>query len=131
MKKRDWIYVALLAFIAFGFLVDAAVWPHGAPNSLTANDLVQLVGLILLVSSWQIADAHALARRRNGAVQLLTVFFIPLGQIIYIYQSRPWKQATVLCIGFFAGVLAAAAMAAYLGIWLVETGVFPPGFIAS
>ncbi len=130
MKKRDWIYVALLVFIAFGFLVDAAMWPHGPPRSFTVNDLVQLVGLILLVSSWQIADAHIRLRPRSSAVKLMTVFLIPLGQVIYIYQSRPWKQATVVCLGFFAGVLAAGAAAITLGIWLVETGVFPPGFIA-
>ncbi|MGV1958067.1 hypothetical protein ACQZ5G_06010 [Agrobacterium sp. 22-214-1] len=64
MAKRNWIYVGLLAFISLGLLIDAAVWPAGPPASFTANDLVQMIGIITLFAWWQIEDAE---KRTSGA----------------------------------------------------------------
>ncbi|MGV1834836.1 hypothetical protein ACQZ6C_08755 [Rhizobium rhizogenes] len=128
MKTRDWIYVGLLAFIAFGLLLDAAIWPYSPPRWMTANDLVQMVGNILLVSWWQIADVNEHGCSRTPIAKLTTVLFAPLGQAIYLYQSRPWKRASLLFFGFIAGVLVVATGAVYLAAWLVETHIFPPEF---
>lgn len=68
MVKRNWIYVGLLAFVSVGLLIDAAIWPAGPPSSFTANDLVQMIGIITLFAWWQIADAEKRGSRRSSAV---------------------------------------------------------------
>ena len=49
MKKCEAIYVTLLVFVAAGMLVDWVVWPQAKPD-FTPNDVVQMIGIIVLVS---------------------------------------------------------------------------------
>lgn len=129
MTKRDWIYIGLLAFTSLGLLIDAALWPAGPPSSFTANDLVQMIGIVTLFSWWQIADAARRDLRRSSAARSMTILFAPVGLAIYLYQTRPWKRATAGLIAFIAGLVFIAILTTLFGDWLIVQGFFPlPSF---
>ena len=124
MTKRNWIYVALLVFITFGILVDAIVWPNGPPT-LTWNDLIQAIGIVILVSSWQIVDADQLGERRSTAAKILAIL-VPVGHAIYLYQSRNWKPATALFLLYWAGILIVYIAASFAaGMLVAPAGLLP------
>ncbi len=125
MTKRDWIYIGLLGFTSLGFLIDSAVWPAGPPSSLTINDLIQMIGIATLFSWWEIEDATRSDLKRSSAARTMTVLLAPVGLAIYLYQTRPWKRATIGLIAFVAGLVVAAILAMLLGDWLVTQGFFP------
>ncbi|KAA3503362.1 hypothetical protein DXM27_09150 [Rhizobium rhizogenes] len=129
MTKRNWIYVGLLVFISLGLLIDAAIWPAGPPSSFTANDLVQMVGILTLFSWWQIEDAAKKDFQRSSAAKVATILLAPVGLAIYLYQTRPWKRATVGLIGFMGGLVLVGVPALLLADWLVVQGFFPPPFL--
>ncbi|MBS0256810.1 MAG: hypothetical protein JSR13_03745 [Proteobacteria bacterium] len=129
MAKRNWIYVGLLAFISLGLLIDAAVWPAGPPASFTANDLVQMIGIITLFAWWQIEDAEKRDIRRSSAVKITTVLLAPVGLAIYLYQTRRWTRATLGLFAFIGGIVLIAILTVLLGDWLIQQGLFPPSFL--
>ena len=129
MAKRNWIYVGLLAFISLGLLIDAAVWPAGPPASFTANDLVQMIGIITLFAWWQIEDAEKPDIRRSSAVKITTVLLAPIGLAIYLYQTRRWPRATLGLLAFIGGIVLIAILTVLLGDWLIQQGLFPPSFL--
>ncbi|MGK9040705.1 hypothetical protein KXS05_10075 [Rhizobium sp. SA279] len=129
MAKRNWIYVGLLAFISLGLLIDAAVWPAGPPASFTANDLVQMIGIITLFAWWQIEDAEKRDIRRSSAVKITTVLLAPIGLAIYLYQTRRWPRATLGLLAFIGGIVLIAILTVLLGDWLIQQGLFPPSFL--
>ena len=110
MAKRNWIYVGLLAFISLGLLIDAAVWPAGPPASFTANDLVQMIGIITLFAWWQIEDAEKRDLRRSSAAKITTVLLAPIGLAIYLYQTRRWTRATLGLFAFIGGIVLIAIL---------------------
>jgi hypothetical protein len=120
MTKRNWIYVALLVFITFGMLVDAIVWPNGS-RTLTWNDLIQAIGIVILVSWWQIVDANQLGQRRSTAAKIFAIL-VPVGHAIYLYQSRNWKPATALFLLYWAGILIVYIAASFAAGMLVAPG---------
>lgn len=119
MTKRDCIYIGLLGFISLRFLIDSAVWPAGPPSSLTVNDLIQMIGIVTLFSWWEIEDAARKDLRRSSAARTMTILLAPVGLAIYLFQTRPWKRATIGLIAFVAGLVVAAILAVLLGDWLV------------
>ncbi|MBO9655346.1 hypothetical protein O3S81_08775 [Agrobacterium sp. SOY23] len=129
MAKRNWIYVGLLAFLSLGLLIDAAVWPAGPPTSFTANDLVQMIGIITLFAWWQIEDAEKRDIRRSSAAKIVTILLAPVGLAIYLYQTRRWPRATLGLIAFMGGILLAAILTLLLSDWLILQGIFPPSFL--
>lgn len=129
MTKRNWIYVGLLAFISLGLLIDAAIWPAGTPSSFTANDLVQMVGILTLFSWWEIEDAAKKDIKRSSAAKVATIMLAPVGLAIYLYQTRPWKPATIGLIGFMSGLIIVGVSTLLLADWLVVQGFFPPPFL--
>lgn len=129
MTRRNSIYIALLAFISLGLLINAAVWPAGPPDSYTVNDMVQMVGIITLFARWQIEDADKRAVRRSSSARIATVVFAPAGLAIYLYQTHSWKTATVNLFTFMGGFLLVAILTIMLGDWLVAQGFFPPSFL--
>ncbi|WP_418136640.1 hypothetical protein [Agrobacterium sp. El2ro-1b] len=129
MTKRNWIYVGLLIFISLGLLIDAAIWPAGPSSSFTANDLVQMVGILTLFSWWQIEDAAKSDVKRSSAAKVATILLAPVGLAIYLYQTRPWKRATVGFIGFMGGLVLVGVPTLLLADWLVVQGFFPPPFL--
>ncbi|NTE33748.1 hypothetical protein [Agrobacterium tumefaciens] len=129
MAKRNWIYVGLLAFISLGLLIDAAVWPAGPPASFTANDLVQMIGIITLFAWWQIEDAAKRDLRRSSAAKITTVLLAPVGLAIYLYQTRRWTRATLGLFAFIGGIVLIAILTVLLGDWLIQQGLFPPSFL--
>ncbi|MFK0208985.1 hypothetical protein [Agrobacterium sp. NPDC090283] len=129
MAKRNWIYVGLLAFISLGLLIDAAIWPAGPPSSFTANDLVQMIGIITLFAWWQIEDAEKRDARRSSVAKVATIMLAPVGLAIYLYQTRRWTYATIGLIAFMGGILLAAILTLLLGDWLILQGFFPPSFL--
>lgn len=129
MAKRNWIYVGLLAFLSLGLLIDAAVWPAGPPTSFTANDLVQMIGIITLFAWWQIEDAEKRDIRRSSAAKIVTILLAPVGLAIYLYQTRRWPRATLGLIAFMSGILLAAILTLLLSDWLILQGIFPPSFL--
>lgn len=129
MTKRNWIYVGLLAFISLGLLIDAAIWPAGTPSSFTANDLVQMVGILTLFSWWEIEDAAKKDIKRSSAAKAATIMLAPVGLAIYLYQTRPWKPATIGLIGFMGGLIIVGVSTLLLADWLVVQGFFPPPFL--
>lgn len=131
MAKRNWIYVGLLAFISLGLLIDAAIWPAGPPSSFTANDLVQMIGIITLFAWWQIEDAEKRDARRSSAAKVATIMLAPVGLAIYLYQTRRWTYATLGLIAFMGGILLAAILTLLLGDWLILQGFFPPSFLPN
>ncbi|KVK54926.1 hypothetical protein BCY90_14150 [Agrobacterium deltaense] len=131
MAKRNWIYVGLLAFISLGLLIDAAVWPAGPPASFTANDLVQMIGIITLFAWWQIADAEKRDLRRSSAAKITTVLLAPIGLAIYLYQTRRWTRATLGLFAFIGGIVLIAILTVLLGDWLIQQGLFPPSFLRN
>jgi hypothetical protein len=131
MAKRNWIYVALLAFISLGLLIDAAIWPAGPPSSFTANDLVQLAGILTLFSWWQIEDAERRNLRRSSAARIATILLAPIGLAIYLYQTRRWTHATLGLIGFIGGIVIVAILTVLFGDWLIVQGFFPPSFLST
>ncbi|UXS38663.1 hypothetical protein FY150_02660 [Agrobacterium tumefaciens] len=131
MAKRNWIYVGLLAFISLGLLIDAAVWPAGPPASFTANDLVQMIGIITLFAWWQIEDAEKRDLRRSSAAKITTVLLAPIGLAIYLYQTRRWPRATLGLFAFIGGIVLIAILTVLLGDWLIQQGLFPPSFLRN
>lgn len=131
MAKRNWIYVGLLAFISLGLLIDVAIWPAGPPSSFTANDLVQMIGIITLFAWWQIEDAEKRDARRSSAAKVATIMLAPVGLAIYLYQTRRWTYATIGLIAFMGGILLAAILTLLLGDWLILQGFFPPSFLPN
>lgn len=129
MAKRNWIYVGLLAFISLGLLIDAAVWPAGPPASFTANDLVQMIGIITLFAWWQIEDAEKRDLPRSSAAKITTVLLAPIGLAIYLYQTRWWPRATLGLFAFIGGIVLIAILTVLLGDWLIQQGLFPPSFL--
>ncbi|MFF2320782.1 hypothetical protein ACFVTJ_06995 [Agrobacterium sp. NPDC058088] len=130
MTKRNWIYVGLLLFLSFGLLIDAALWPAGAPSSLTANDLVQMFGIITLFAWWQIEDAAKHDFRRSSSAKIATILIAPLGLAIYLYQTRRWTRATLGLIAFIGGMIGAGVLTMLLSDWLILQGIFPPSFLS-
>ncbi|MDA5632179.1 MULTISPECIES: hypothetical protein [Rhizobium/Agrobacterium group] len=131
MAKRNWIYVALLAFLSLGLLIDAAIWPAGPPSSFTANDLVQMIGIITLFAWWQIEDAEKRDIRRSPAAKVATILLAPVGLAIYLYQTRRWTRATLGLIAFMGGIFLAAILTLLLSDWLILQGFFPPSFLSG
>lgn len=131
MAKRNWIYVGLLAFISLGLLIDAAVWPAGPPASFTANDLVQMIGIITLFAWWQIEDAEKRDLQRSSAAKITTVLLAPIGLAIYLYQTRRWSRATLGLLAFIGGIVLIAVLTVLLGDWLIQQGLFPPSFLRN
>ncbi|OBZ95942.1 hypothetical protein ADU59_05985 [Pararhizobium polonicum] len=129
MTKRNCIYIGLLAFMSFGLLIDAALWAAGPPSSLTANDLVQMIGIITLFSWWEAEDAATRDLRRSSVARVVTILIAPVGLAIYLYQTRPWKRATVSWVAFIGGVAFIAILTIELGDWLIAQGFFPPSFL--
>ncbi|SDE32719.1 hypothetical protein SAMN05421750_101218 [Agrobacterium pusense] len=130
MVKRNWIYVGLLVFVSVGLLIDAAIWPAGPPSSFTANDLVQMIGIITLFAWWQIEDAEKRGSRRSSAVKFATILLAPVGLAIYLYQTRRWTRATLGLIAFMGGLLLAGILTLLLSDWLIQQGFFPPSFLS-
>jgi len=116
----------LVIFIVAGMFIDVYVWPYGSPARLTWNDLLQMVGIVILASWWQTADAAELGIRRSPLAKLVTVLFVPVGSAIYLFQSRHWKSATVTYLAFWGGIVLVAAAAAYLATRLAISGAFGP-----
>ncbi|MGQ8634680.1 hypothetical protein ACUTJJ_24735 [Agrobacterium sp. DKPNP3] len=131
MSKRNWIYVGLLAFLSLGLLIDAAIWPAGPPSSFTANDLIQMVGIITLFAWWQIEDAKKRDIRRSSAAKVTTILLAPVGLAIYLYQTRRWTRATLGLIAFMGGILLAAILTLLLSDWLILQGIFPPSSLSG
>lgn len=131
MAKRNWIYVGLLAFISLGLLIDAAVWPAGPPTSFTANDLVQMIGIITLFAWWQIEDAEKRDLQRSSAAKITTVLLAPIGLAIYLYQTRRWPRATLGLFAFIGGIVLASILTLLLSDWLILQGFFPPSFLSN
>ena len=129
MAKRNWIYVGLLAFISLGLLIVAAVWPAGPPASFTANDLVQMIGIITLFAWWQIEDAEKRDLQRSSAAKITTVLLAPIGLAIYLYQTRRWTRATLGLFAFIGGIVLIAILTVLLGDWLIQQDLFPPSFL--
>ncbi|WP_333889593.1 hypothetical protein [Mycolicibacterium gadium] len=121
MAKRDWIYLGLMGFITLGLVADALLWAAGPPVT-TWNAVIQSFGIMLFVYFWEIADANQSGVRRSSVARLLTFFLPPVGHAIYLYQGRPWQQATKLFLLFWAGVL---------GLALVGTFAFAAGGVPS
>lgn len=119
LTGRDWIYVALIFFISGGVFVDTAIWPYGPPSSLTANDVVQMLGIVILFAWWQIEDAERHGYRRSSVVRLFSILVAPLGLAIYFYQTRPWKKATVGFLAFMGGIVIFGSVAILLSEWLL------------
>lgn len=121
MKKRDAIYMALLVFVAAGMLVDWYFWPQGVLD-LTLNDIVQMVGIVLLVSWWQIEDARGRGASVSGVAKWMTVMLAPVGSAIYLVQSRGWGRAVPVFLTFWGGFVIAIVAGEFLGGWLVAGG---------
>jgi hypothetical protein len=115
MTKHDWIYIGLLAFTSLGFLIDSAVWPVGPPRSFTISDLMQMMV--------EIEDATRMDLRRSPVARTMTILLAPVGLAIYLYQTRPLKEATVSPVAFAVGLIVVAILAMLLGGWLVTQGV--------
>lgn len=113
MTKRNAIYLALVIFIAAGFVIDVWAWPAGTPSRFTWNDAIQLVGVVVLSSWWQIADARQRGVRRSGVASTLTVMFVPIGSAVYLFQSRNWRSAVAVYLVFWGGIMLAAAAGAF------------------
>lgn len=131
MAKRNWIYVGLLAFLSLGLLIDAAIWPAGPPSSFTANDLVQMIGIITLFAWWQIEDAEKRDIRRSSAAKVATILLAPVGLAIYLYQSRRWPRATLGLMAFMGGIVLVGVLTLLLSDWLIVQGIFPPSFLSG
>ncbi|WP_421404010.1 hypothetical protein [Agrobacterium fabrum] len=129
MAKRNWIYVGLLAFLSLGLLIDAAIWPAGPPSSFTANDLVQMIGIITLFAWWQIEDAEKRDIRRSSAAKVATILLAPVGLAIYLYQTHRWPRATLGFIAFMGGIMLVGVLTLLLSDWLIAQGIFPPAFL--
>lgn len=115
MMKRHAIYGGLLAFIAAGVLIDWYIW-NGNPPSFTANDLVQLAGIILLTSWWQIVDADLREVNRSRLATAMTVLLAPVGLLIYLFQTRRPAWATAAFVVFLGGIVLALVAADSLGM---------------
>ncbi|MCC0029016.1 MAG: hypothetical protein H6891_01520 [Brucellaceae bacterium] len=122
MRKRDAIYLALLVFVAAGMLIDWVVWPRAIPD-FTPNDVVQMVGIIVLVSWWQIEDASGHGAFVSRAAKWMTIMFAPAGSAVYLVQSRGWSRALPVFLAFWLGVTAAALAGDLLGGWLSASGI--------
>lgn len=125
MKKRDWIYVGLLAFVAFGIVVDFWIWPSSVHTSLTANDIVQMAGFLFLCCWWEIEDAAIRGGRPSSLARVFTILVAPIGLAIYFYQSRRWKSATVGFVAFLLGIVATVIVTTMICDWLSANGVLP------
>ena len=122
MKKREAIYVTLLVFVAAGMLVDWYVWRQAIPD-FTPNDVVQMIGIIVLVSWWQIEDASGRGAFVSRAAKWMTILFAPAGSAVYLVQSRGWSRALPVFLAFWLGVTAAALAGDFLGGWLPASGI--------
>lgn len=118
MTKRNAIYGALLAFLIIGAQIDWYVWGSYLPDNLTANDIVQIVGIIVLTAWWQVADAAQGGYMRSRAAHLWTIILTPVGLGIYLFQTRSRKQAMLVLAGFFAGAVLAVIIGEVLGEYL-------------
>jgi putative effector of murein hydrolase LrgA (UPF0299 family) len=106
LSRRDWVYVALLVFVAIGSTLDSVYQPY--PHSYSLNDFVQMVGIIILCAWWQIEDANVREMKRGTAARIFTVLFMPVGLAIHLFQSRKAGRATIILISFILGVIGAA-----------------------
>ncbi|TKT79099.1 hypothetical protein [Aquamicrobium sp. LC103] len=114
LGKRSWIYAGLLAFVGGGAIIDSIWRTH--LYSYTWNDLVQMVGIILLTAWWQIEDARLRDVKRGVAARILTVLLVPVGLAVYLYQSgRPPMRATLVLAGYIAGFFLAASAGLLVG----------------
>lgn len=112
MTTRIWVYLALLAFVVAGSAIDVVVWP-GGPAGFTWNDFLQTIGIVVFVYWWESADAKELGEKQSTPARLLTIFVPPVGQAIYLFQTRPWPRASGILLGFWAGLIV-AGMVGYL-----------------
>lgn len=114
MTKRDAVYAAFLGFIAIGVLIDWYIW-RGALPPFSLNDIVQMIGILLLTAWWQIEDATMHGYERGRAARILTIVFVPVGLAIYLFQTRPWSRAGAIFIGYLGGAVVAVIAADLLG----------------
>ncbi|WP_295808017.1 hypothetical protein [uncultured Nitratireductor sp.] len=119
MTGRTAAYILLLLFVAAGVLADWCFWPVRQPG-LTPNDIIQMIGIVCLVSWWQMADAKIRDGRRRRAAMWWPVLFVPVGLAVYLYGSREWKAATFMLLAFLAGLFAAMIAADFAGAYLVH-----------
>ncbi|WP_117193728.1 hypothetical protein [Rhizobium terrae] len=118
MTKRDFIYLALLISLAIGSIIDVFTW-SGEDAGYTLNDITQLVATVVLCVWWEIEDAKLRDGKAVTLTRTMTIFFAPLGLLIYFFQSRKPLAALVWFAGFIGGAVLAIFLGAYLGEWII------------
>ncbi len=113
------IYVLLVLFISAGVLIDSYIWPKGVPSNFTANDFIQLVGIIVLSWQWQLADAKERGITRSHLSAVATIIFVPIGTAIYLFQSRTWTAATLTFCAYWGGIVLAILLSSFLAASLI------------
>jgi hypothetical protein len=119
MKKRYWIYLALLIFGAFGSVLDIALFYKNDRYTII-NDIVQLIGNVMLCVWLQREDAKEKGFTVEIWIRTLTIFFIPLGGLVYLFKTRHWFRAILIACGFIGGYGAAAATGSAIGLYLFQ-----------
>jgi len=113
VTKRDRIYTLLLLFVAFGMVIDFIFWPADI-TPITLNDLVQMVGIVVLCQLWQNADAVELDVDRSSGSWIATLLLPPLGIGMHLFQTRKWQIALPVFLLFWGGYFMSIIVASFL-----------------
>ncbi|MEL7541449.1 MAG: hypothetical protein AAGJ51_11145 [Pseudomonadota bacterium] len=124
-SKRNIIYISLLMFVSLGMAVDLIFWPT-AMSSGTINDVIQIIGILLLCLYWEKADSEELEVSLSRGARISTLVLPLLGTAVYLFQTRRWYKAVLVYCLFWAGVLLSATATALIVGTLVDTGTFNP-----
>ncbi|EKE45535.1 hypothetical protein OCGS_0625 [Oceaniovalibus guishaninsula JLT2003] len=116
--RRNAFYVLLLAFVAFGGIVDYYVW--GSAGLVALNDFTQMVGIIALCILWLRADASVRDRPATRLSVIATILFPPAGTTIHLFQSRSKLFAFGAALLFWTGVFMAFFAGDIAGSWIVD-----------
>lgn len=109
------IYAALLVFTLFGGVMDMIIYPRYGER-YSPNDLIQTIGVWLLLCVWVSADKARLQKPLGAGWRLAIVLLMPLGLAFWLFLSRPWPRA----LGMFVVMMAGCVLALFCGLLLGE-----------
>ncbi len=128
MKKRELVFLSLLAITAIGSIIDRFVEAY-IPLLMLTNTIVQMVLLVTFIVWWEVEDAKRLNVPYRSSAQIWTILLTPVGLLIHCLQSRRPLPAMAVFFSFILAYLAAVILGAFVGEVLVAgsfEAAFPP-----
>lgn len=125
MRSPTVIYGVLVLWVIIGVVADSFLLK--VTSDLTLNDLVQAIGIALLVLLWCRADAETRQQKfpQSTIGGLAVALLPPVGHALYLAASRPAARAAAIFLGFWLGLVVAMAMGSLAAGQLADL-IWPP-----